>query len=77
MTSPNLELLEIAAERLRPLLPEIVFVGGCTTGLLVTDPGAAPVRRTDDMDGPLSFLHPLHGSICCDSFGFNPRHFMQ
>jgi hypothetical protein len=50
MTSPNLELLEIAAERLRPLLPEIVFVGGCATGLLVTDPGATPVRRTYDVD---------------------------
>jgi len=50
MTAPNLELLEIAAERLRPLLSEIVFVGGCATGLLVTDPGAAPVRRTYDVD---------------------------
>ena len=50
MTSPNLELLEIAAERLRPLLPEIVFVGGCATALLVTDPGAAPVRKTYDVD---------------------------
>jgi hypothetical protein len=47
---PNLELLELAAARLRPLLHEIVFVGGCTTGLLVTDPGAAPVRITYDVD---------------------------
>jgi hypothetical protein len=37
MLHPNLEMLEIAAERLRPLLPEVVFVGGCVTGLLVTD----------------------------------------
>jgi hypothetical protein len=50
MLHPNLELLEIAAERLRPLLPEVVFVGGCVTGLLVTDSGAAPVRRTYDVD---------------------------
>jgi predicted nucleotidyltransferase len=50
MPHQNLELLEITAERLRPLLPEIVFVGGCATGLLVTDPGAAPVRRTYDVD---------------------------
>jgi hypothetical protein len=42
--------LESAAEKLRPLLPEIVFVGGCATGLLVTDPGVAPVRRTYDVD---------------------------
>lgn len=50
MSHPNLELLRMAAERLRPLLGEIVFVGGCTTGLLITDPGAAPVRVTDDVD---------------------------
>jgi hypothetical protein len=50
MTNPNLELLEIAAVRLRPLLHEIVFVGGCATGLLITDPAAAPVRRTYDVD---------------------------
>ena len=50
MPNPNLELLELAAERLRPLLSEIVFVGGCATGLLVDDPGAAPVRGTYDVD---------------------------
>jgi hypothetical protein len=37
MPNPNLELLELAAERLRPLLSEIVFVGGCATGLLIND----------------------------------------
>jgi hypothetical protein len=50
MDFPNLDLLESAAEKLRPLLPEIVFVGGCATGLLISDPGAAPVRRTYDVD---------------------------
>lgn len=32
------------------MLSEIVFVGGCTTGLLVSDPGAAPPRMTNDVD---------------------------
>lgn len=32
------------------MLPEIVFGGGCATGLLISDPGAAPVRRTYDVD---------------------------
>jgi hypothetical protein len=50
MPNPNLELLELAAERLRQLLPEIVFVGGCATGLLIDDPAAAPVRGTYDVD---------------------------
>ena len=38
------------AARLKPLLPEIAFVGGCTTGLLITDPAASGVRATDDVD---------------------------
>jgi len=50
MPNPNLGLLELAAERLRQLLPEIVFVGGCATGLLIDDPAAAPVRGTYDVD---------------------------
>lgn len=49
MPHPNLELLKLTAEKLRPLLSEIVFVGGCATGLLATDPGAAPVRTTYDV----------------------------
>jgi hypothetical protein len=50
MPNPNLELLVLAAERLRELLPEIVFVGGCATGLLIDDPAVAPVRATYDVD---------------------------
>ena len=50
MPHPNLELFEAAAARLRPLLSEIVFVGGCATDLLITDPAAAPVRVTYDVD---------------------------
>lgn len=46
----NEELLAEAASKLEPLLPEIVFVGGCATGMLITDPAAAPVRLTNDAD---------------------------
>jgi hypothetical protein len=38
------------ARRLRPLLSEVVFVGGCTTGLFITDEAAAEVRPTFDVD---------------------------
>jgi predicted nucleotidyltransferase len=48
--NPNLEQLLAAAEKLAPLLGHIVFVGGCVTGLLITDPGASPVRPTLDVD---------------------------
>jgi len=48
--NPNTALLLSAIEKLVPLLGQIVFVGGCATGLLITDPGAAPVRPTVDVD---------------------------
>ena len=35
---------------LRPLLEDLVFVGGCTTALLITDEAAADVRPTFDVD---------------------------
>ena len=50
MASPNLRLLKEAAKLLIPLLDELVFVGGCTTGLFVSDEGAADVRSTVDVD---------------------------
>jgi predicted nucleotidyltransferase len=46
----NLDLLVDVVERLVPLLDEIVLVGACAPGLLVTDPGASSVRRTFDVD---------------------------
>jgi hypothetical protein len=35
---------------LGPLLPDVVFVGGCVPGLLITDEGAADLRSTQDVD---------------------------
>ena len=50
MPDPNLRLLEEAATKLAPFLREIVFVGGVTLGLHITDKAAAPIRSTDDVD---------------------------
>jgi hypothetical protein len=50
MGDPNRQLLLSAARLLRPLLEELVFVGGCATGLLVTDQAARSVRATIDVD---------------------------
>ncbi len=50
MANPNLQLLTDAAKLLRPILGELVFVGGCTTALLITDKAAADVRPTFDVD---------------------------
>jgi hypothetical protein len=48
--NPNLEILEIAADALGALCDELVFLGGCVTALLITDPAAPPVRATRDVD---------------------------
>jgi hypothetical protein len=50
MANPNFQLLVDAAELLRPILQELVFVGGCSTALLITDKAAADVRPTLDVD---------------------------
>src|SRR5258708_37909405 len=50
LDGPNLTQLVAAAQKLRPLLDQIAFVGGCVTGLLLSDPAAAPVRPTIDVD---------------------------
>jgi hypothetical protein len=50
MANPNLQLLTDAAKLLRPILGELVFVGGCATALLITDNAAADVRPTFDVD---------------------------
>ena len=47
---PNLERVELVATALGPLRDELVFVGGCAAGLLMSDPGATPIRATIDVD---------------------------
>ena len=47
---PNLGVVELVAAALGHLLDELVLVGGCAVGLLVTDPGRTPVRATIDVD---------------------------
>lgn len=49
-TDPNLQMVERMADALGALRERLVFLGGCTTGLLLTDPGAPPVRATRDVD---------------------------
>ena len=47
---PNLAMLELMAEKLGTLTEQLVFVGGCTTGLFISDPLLPPVRATRDVD---------------------------
>ena len=48
--NPNLEILILAVAQLGELADEMVFLGGCATGLLITDKAAPPIRVTRDVD---------------------------
>ena len=50
MDDPNIQQLEAAARILRPVLDEVVFVGGCAIGLLITDDAVGGIRPTNDID---------------------------
>jgi len=50
LKNPNLDILIRTVERLGALSDEMVFLGGCATGLLITDTAAPPIRMTKDVD---------------------------
>lgn len=47
---PNRQMLKLVAEQLGPLRQQVVFLGGTTVGLLLSDPAARPPRPTRDVD---------------------------
>ena len=47
---PNLPMLLLIADALGDLREDVVFVGGCSAGLLLTDPAAESIRPTRDVD---------------------------
>jgi predicted nucleotidyltransferase len=47
---PNVAIVHTVAHALGPLCDDLVFVGGCAIGLLITDPGRPAVRATNDVD---------------------------
>jgi hypothetical protein len=49
----SIDLLERAAAALGPLADNLMFVGGATIVLWITDPGAPPPRPTKDVDAVL------------------------
>ena len=50
LQNPNLEILMMAVDQLGDLSDKMVFLGGCATGLLITDNAAPPIRITKDVD---------------------------
>ena len=47
---PNVAKVELVAQALGELRKQLVFVGGCAVGLMLTDPAAAAPRVTYDVD---------------------------
>ena len=50
MADPNIALLTAMARAMGPLSDQVVFVGGCATGLLIDNPKLMDVRPTEDVD---------------------------
>lgn len=54
MNPANLEMLELAFEHLGELRDEVVFVGGATVELWITDAAAPDFRLTEDVESCLN-----------------------
>jgi predicted nucleotidyltransferase len=50
LNDPNRALLELVAQALGPVCEDVVFVGGCATGLLLTQARPDNIRITEDVD---------------------------
>lgn len=50
MNNPNLAILELVAHALGAVCDDVVFVGGCATGLLLTQARPDRIRITEDVD---------------------------
>lgn len=50
MANPNIALLTSIAHAMGALCEQVVFVGGCATGLLITQPMVTNARATEDVD---------------------------
>lgn len=57
--SPTVQTIANVAELLGNLRDDVVFVGGATIPLLVTDPAASPDRPTDDIDVVVGATSPV------------------
>lgn len=47
---PNIAMLQLVANGFGPLVEEVVFLGGCATGLMIDDKAAPDIRASDDVD---------------------------
>lgn len=75
MNDQNIQMLRAAVLALGELAEDLVFVGGCTTTLFVTDLAATEVRATKDVDAIVNatnYVEYLGFSDRLRSRGFEP-----
>lgn len=53
----DLEILKLTIKELKPLLNEIVFLGGSVISLFVDEPGILEIRETFDVDCAIEISH--------------------
>ena len=73
LVNPNLEILILVADALGELREELVFVGGCATGLLLTAQRAQSIRPTNDVDvvvqvATLADYHAMEKAVAARGF---------
>lgn len=70
----NLAMLEFAAKKLGKLKDEMIFLGGCTTSIFITDPAPQDIRSTIDVDcivDVISINHYYDLGKRLNNLGFN------
>jgi len=62
VNDPNIEILQIVAAGFGSLIDDVVFLGGCAAGLLVTDAASPRPRETNDVDVivEITTMHDYH-----------------
>lgn len=75
---PNVASVELAVKALGSLIDELILVGGCAVGLLITDDARPPIRPTIDVDlltevAPLISYYKLCDRLKERGFEENPE----
>lgn len=76
--NPNLAILELVAQVLGPVCERVIFVGGCATGLLLTQERPERIRITEDVDIVAQALtvhdyHAIEKQVRAQGFGNDMR----
>lgn len=57
MQNLDLEILKLMVKELQPILDDVVFVGGSTISLFITEPQFIKIRETFDVDCVVEATH--------------------